>query len=104
MPQSTYDDKVILDLIMAWRSKATSDYLSQCWPWDLYQHMASIGHNELMQKGNNPEWIDIFSLHFTHTDMYYVSVISSFDWSDLPKFPLTTEAEWRICVSKLGQH
>ena len=46
MPQDLTNYQSTLVQIMPWCCKATSHYLSQCWP-DLYRHMASLGHSEL---------------------------------------------------------
>ena len=43
------NDKSTLIQVMAWCRQATSHYLSQCWP-DLCHHMASLNHNELINK------------------------------------------------------
>ena len=46
MPRDLTDDKSTLVQVMAWCRKATSHYLSQCWPSSM-SHMATPGHNEM---------------------------------------------------------
>ena len=49
MPKDLADDESILVQVMAWCRQATSHYLSQC-DHDLCHHMASLGHNELIDR------------------------------------------------------
>ena len=50
---------------MAWCRKATSHYLSQCWPRSM-SHMASLGHNELTVAAthSNTVWSHYNSINF----------------------------------------
>ena len=47
------DDKSILVQVMAWCHQASSHYMSQCWPTDLYRHMALLAHHEFMNSNSS---------------------------------------------------
>ena len=46
-PQGLADGYSTFIQVLAWCRLATSHYLSQC--WDLYRHMAPLGHNEITE-------------------------------------------------------
>ena len=48
MAPDLIDNKSALVQVRAWCPQAISHYLKQRWPYDLYRHVALLGHNELM--------------------------------------------------------
>ena len=68
------DSKSELVQVMAWCHQATNHYRSQCW-WDLCPHMASLGHNELIDPTRHHFVTELCTcIHISVTKMVYCGI------------------------------